>query len=162
MVQTNFKIIAVGKLRERYWQDAASDYVKRLNPYVRINIIEIPEAHVISSSTAKDGIILHQEALGITSKLRSYNGTIVALDRNGSDMDSKRLADWIAEQMINGKGDICWIIGGPIGLAPEILSMSHLQLSFSKMTFPHQMMRVILLEQIYRAFRIIKAEPYHK
>lgn len=157
------KIIAVGRLRERYWQDGAADYIRRLRPYCRLEVTEIPEARVPeNASPAEEKRAMALEADAILAKLKNSGGSVVVLDREGKSLDSLELADWLEEQILDGRGEIIWIIGGPLGLDRSILDRADLVLSFSKLTFPHQMMRLILLEQIYRSFRIIRHEPYHK
>jgi 23S rRNA (pseudouridine1915-N3)-methyltransferase len=157
------KIIAVGRLRERYWQDGTADYIRRLRPYCRLEIIEISEARIPeNASPAEEKSAMAEEAEAILSRLKNPRGSVVALDREGRSLDSLELADWLEEQILDGRGEITWIIGGPLGLDQSILDRVNLILSFSKLTFPHQMMRLILLEQIYRSFRIIRHEPYHK
>lgn len=157
------KIIAVGRLRERYWQEGSADYVRRLRPYCRLEIIEIPEARVPeNASPAEEKRAMALEAEAILARLKNSGCPVVVLDREGRSLGSLELADWITEQILDGRGEIIWIIGGPLGLDQSVLDRANLILSFSKLTFPHQMMRLILLEQIYRSFRIIRHEPYHK
>ncbi len=157
------RIIAVGKLRERYWQDGVADYAGRLRPYGRVEIIEIPEARVPeNASLAEEEMAMAQEAKCILSRLKKQDGPTVVLDRTGQALDSTELADWLGKQLLEGPAATTWIIGGPLGLHPSILKRADLVLSFSRLTFPHQMMRLILLEQIYRGFRILRHEPYHK
>lgn len=157
------RIIAVGRLRERYWQDAVADYISRLRPYGRVEIIEISEARIPeNASPAKEEKAMAQEGEGILARLKKQDGPVVALDRKGKALDSLELADWLGKQLLNGPATISWIIGGPLGLDPIVLKRADLVLSFSRLTFPHQMMRLILLEQIYRSFRILHREPYHK
>jgi 23S rRNA (pseudouridine1915-N3)-methyltransferase len=160
-----FNIITVGRLRERYWQDALSDYIRRLQPYARLEIIEIPESRIPeSASAAEEEKAMAQEAEGILARLsrQKQDNPVVVLDRRGIALDSLELADWLGKQLLEGPAEIAWIIGGPLGLHPSILKRADLVLSFSRLTFPHQMMRLILLEQIYRSFRILHHEPYHK
>jgi len=157
------RIIAVGRLRERYWQDAVADYVRRLLPYGRIEIIEVPEARTPErASAAKEDKVMAQEGEGILSRLKKQDGPVVALDRRGKALDSLELASWLEKQLLEGPTAVTWIIGGPLGLDPSVLRKADLVLSFSRLTFPHQMMRLLLLEQIYRSFRIVHHEPYHK
>jgi 23S rRNA (pseudouridine1915-N3)-methyltransferase len=157
------RIIAVGRLRERYWQEAVSDYVRRLSPYGRVEIIEITEARVPdNASPAEEEKAMAQEAEGILARLKKQEGPVVVLDRKGKALDSLELAGWLGKQLLDGPSGITWIIGGPLGLDPSVLKRADLVLSFSRLTFPHQMMRIILLEQIYRSFRILHHEPYHK
>jgi 23S rRNA (pseudouridine1915-N3)-methyltransferase len=157
------RIIAVGRLRERYWQDAVADYVRRLLPYSRIEIIEVPEARIPeSASLAEEEKAMAQEGEDILSRLKKQDGPVVVLDRRGKALDSPELASWLGKQLLSGPAAVTWIIGGPLGLDSSVLKRADLVLSFSRLTFPHQMMRLILLEQIYRSFRILHHEPYHK
>lgn len=142
------RIIAVGRIRERFWQDAASYYIKRLAPYTKIEIVEVRE-----DDPFKEGREILAHLCG---------GVTVALDEHGESMSSPELASWIRGRIVEGCGGINWIIGGPEGLSQDVLNHSDLLLSLSRMTFPYQMARVILLEQLYRAFRIMKNEPYHR
>lgn len=142
------RIIAVGRIRERFWQEAALYYMKRLAPYTRLDVVEVREEDPV-----KEG----REMLAHLS-----GGITVALDEHGESMSSLELASWIQRRIIEGCGSISWLIGGPEGLSQDVLNRSDLKLSLSKMTFPYQLARVILLEQLYRAFRIIKNEPYHR
>ena len=157
------RIIAVGRLRERYWQDAAADFARRLRPYARLENAEVPEAHIKeSASPAEVKLAMQEEALAILEKLKRHRGPVVVLDRMGKALDSPEMGEWLHKMILEGKSEIAFVIGGPLGLAPEATQKADLLLSFSKMTFPHQMMRIILLEQIYRSFRIMHGEPYHK
>ncbi len=157
------KIVAVGKLREKHWQDAVSDYVHRLRPYGRLEMVEILEARIPeNASPAEEKKALGQEASAILGKLKDGRGPVIALDRQGIVMDSEELSRWMQTQILDGKNEMAWVIGGPLGLGSAVLDRADLILSFSRMTFPHQMMRPILLEQIYRSFRIMHHEPYHK
>lgn len=123
----------------------------------------MPEAHIKEAASLAEGkLAMQEEALAILDKLKRHNGPVIALDRTGKDLDSPGLAAWLQKMILEGKGEVAFVIGGPLGLAPEVTERADLLLSFSKMTFPHQMMRIILLEQIYRSFRIIHGEPYHK
>lgn len=157
------RIIVVGKLKERYWQDGASDYLQRLQPYARTEIIEVLEAKIANRiSPALEEKALAREAASILEKLSKEGDPLVVLDKRGREMDSQEMADFIAGHIVKGSKSITWVIGGPLGLAPSLLERADLVISFSKLTFPHQMMRLILLEQIYRSFRIIRGQPYHK
>ena len=157
------KIVAVGKLREKHWQDAASDYTRRLRPYARMETVEVAEARIPeNASPAEERKAMDQEAATILEKLKRHSGPVVVLDRQGRSLDSKELAAWLEARLLEGQGETAWVIGGPLGLAPPVLQRADLVLSFSRMTFPHQLMRIILLEQIFRSFRIMHHEPYHK
>jgi 23S rRNA (pseudouridine1915-N3)-methyltransferase len=157
------KIVAVGKLREKHWQDAVSDYVRRLRPYARLEMVEISEARIPErASPAEERRTLDQEASAILERLKDHDGPVIVLDRQGIAVDSLELSAWLETQALEGRNEMAWVIGGPLGLASSVLERADLILSFSRMTFPHQMMRPILLEQIYRSFRIMHHEPYHK
>ena len=105
---------------------------------------------------------MQEEAQAILDKLKRHCGPVIALDRMGKALDSPGLAAGLHKMILEGRGEAAFVIGGPLGLAPEVTKRADLVLSFSMMTFPHQMMRIILLEQIYRSFRIMHGEPYHK
>jgi 23S rRNA (pseudouridine1915-N3)-methyltransferase len=157
------RIIAVGKLKEKYWQEAVADYVKRLKPYCRPIVAEVPDEKIPDSATsALEMNVMKKEAKYILEKLDKTESFVIALDRMGKSLESKELSTLLKEQIIKGQREITWIIGGPLGLDPCVIKRADLVLSFSKMTFPHQMMRLILLEQIYRSYRIIHNEPYHR
>jgi 23S rRNA (pseudouridine1915-N3)-methyltransferase len=157
------RIIAVGKLKERYWQDGTADYIKRINAYTRLELLEVPESRIPENASPKDEEqAMSREAIAILHHLSKREGLVVALDRQGRSMDSLKLAKLIEEKTMEGIKETAWIIGGPLGLAPELIKRADLVISFSELTFPHQMMRLILLEQIYRCYRIIYHEPYHK
>jgi 23S rRNA (pseudouridine1915-N3)-methyltransferase len=157
------RIVAVGRLRERYWQEASADFARRLRPYARLEVIEISESHIKeTASPAEEKKAMQEEALAILDRLKQHSGPVIALDRKGKALDSPGLAAWMQRMVLEGRNDLAFVIGGPLGLAAEVVQRADLLLSFSMMTFPHQMMRVILLEQIYRSFRIMHREPYHK
>jgi 23S rRNA (pseudouridine1915-N3)-methyltransferase len=157
------RIIAVGKLKEKYWQTGVEEYANRLRPYVRLEIVEVPEARTPEGArrAEMDGV-MDQEAKTILERLNKTETLAIALDRKGKSLDSEELAKFLELQILDGRKEITWIIGGPLGLAPSVIEHADLVLSFSKLTFPHLMMRLILLEQIYRSFRIIHHEPYHR
>ena len=157
------RIIAVGRLRERHWQEAAADYARRIRPYARLEIEEVAEARLKDvASQAEEKKAMQEEGRAILERLKGHGGAVVALDRQGRSLDSLQMAAWLEKLILVGRGDVAYVIGGPLGLAPEVLQRAECRLSFSQMTFPHQMMRVILLEQIYRGMRIIRKEPYHR
>jgi 23S rRNA (pseudouridine1915-N3)-methyltransferase len=157
------KIMAVGRLREIYWQNGVADYVRRLRPYARVEIIEIPAARIPENASSTEGArAISQESEAILDRLKRNAGMAVALDRNGTPLDSLELAEWLRKQMLDGQREVAWIIGGPLGLSPQVIERAESVLSLSRLTFPHQMVRLMLLEQIYRGFRIIHHEPYHK
>lgn len=158
----NIKIIAVGKLKENYLKDAVAEYGKRLQRYVRLEIIEVRDEPVPNSPSRADMMqVLTTESCRIQQHIKDASYMVV-LDIKGQGLTSEALARKVEQLMLRGNSRITFIIGGTLGLHPSILSQAHLRLSFSKLTFPHQLMRVILLEQLYRCFTIIKSEPYHK
>ena len=160
--QLILRFIAVGRLRERYWQEAAADFTRRLRPYARLEMVEISAYTKETSTPAEEKKAMAEEGLAILEKLKRHSGAVTVLDRVGKSFDSPELAAWLNEQILQGRTEVAFVIGGPLGLAPVVLQRADLVLSFSRMTFPHQMMRIILLEQIYRGFRIMHHEPYHK
>jgi 23S rRNA (pseudouridine1915-N3)-methyltransferase len=145
----NITILCVGKLKEKYWTDAAAEYVKRLSKYCILQIDEL-------RGSDKD-----EEGLNILKRIKKED-YVIALQIEGAEIDSESLAHKMEDLSVAGKSKIIFIIGGSEGLSNEVTARADYNLSFSKMTFPHQMMRVILLEQIYRSFKIIKNEKYHK
>jgi 23S rRNA (pseudouridine1915-N3)-methyltransferase len=150
-------------LRERYWQDAAADFTLRLRPYARLEVTEVAEAHIKeAASQTEEKKAMQEEGRAIMERLKGHSGPVVALDRQGKSLDSLQIGEWLQKMILEGRTEAAFVIGGPLGLAPEVLQRADMSLSFSRMTFPHQMMRVILLEQIYRGFRIMHHEPYHK
>ena len=157
------EIICVGKLKERYWQDAAAEYVKRLGRFGKVKITELPEERLAGSSPADEEAVKTAEGRAMISKLsQGPQSFITALAVKGKRLSSEALADNIKALATGGKSRLVFVIGGSLGLSDEVLSACGAQLSFSDMTFPHQLMRVILLEQIYRAFKINAGETYHK
>ena len=160
----NITVLCVGKLKEKYWIDAVEEYSKRLSRFCKLTILEITEERLSDNAgSAGEKAVIDTESRNIFKKIsRSPSMYIIALDVNGKSITSVDLAEKISGLGIDGKSDIVFIIGGSLGLSRELLEQSDMRLSFSKMTFPHQMMRVILLEQVYRAFKINGNETYHK
>ncbi len=158
----NINILCVGTLKEKYLKEASAEYEKRLRPYASVKIIEVLEQKApenISTATAES--IKDKEGAKIIEKI-GQRDFVAALDIGGEQLSSEELAVFLSDIMVKGTSTITFIIGGSLGLSPAVVSRADLRLSFSKMTFPHQLMRVILLEQVYRGFRIIRGEPYHK
>lgn len=157
-------IIAVGKIKESFINEAINEYKKRLSKFCNLNIIEVDDvvSKVENDSNIKNSI--KQESSKIISKIESLskNAYIFALDIAGKELSTIDFKNKISEIKLSGISDIIFIIGGSYGLSDEIKQKSNMRLSFSKMTFPHQLFRVILLEQIYRVFKIENNEPYHK
>ncbi|SNX53712.1 23S rRNA (pseudouridine(1915)-N(3))-methyltransferase RlmH [Thermoanaerobacterium sp. RBIITD] len=158
----NINIIAVGKIKEKFIEDGIREYVKRLKPYCNINIIEVNDEKAPEGLSDKEKLdVMHKEGIKIVDKIRK-GSFIISLCIEGRQMDSVEFARYIEDVMTEGNSNMTFVIGGSLGLNDDVKSMSNLKLSFSKMTFPHQLMRLILVEQIYRAFKIMKGEPYHK
>lgn len=155
------KIISVGKVKEKYLLDGIKEYSKRINGYSNLEIIEVNDEKAPENLSQKEiDIIKDKEGERILSKIN--NEYLIALAIDGKNVDSLELAEKIEKIFTYESSDICFVIGGSLGLSYKVLERSNYKLSFSKMTFPHQLMRLILLEQIYRVFRINNNEPYHK
>ncbi|WP_411679611.1 23S rRNA (pseudouridine(1915)-N(3))-methyltransferase RlmH [Clostridium thailandense] len=158
----NISVVCVGKLKEKYLKAAIEEYAKRLSRYCKLEIIEVSDEKTPDNASDKEeALIKEKEGLGILKHIR-YNSFVITLDLKGKMLSSEELADFIKESAINGNSNLTFIIGGSLGLSNSVLARANFSLCFSKMTFPHQLMRVILLEQIYRGYRIINNEPYHK
>lgn len=155
-------VITVGKIKEKYLKDAIDEYSKRLSKYCKLEIVEVADEKTPdNASETVEETIRSKEAERILKYIKD-DAFIVTLEINGKQLSSEELADKIDKLGIQGTSHIIFVIGGSIGLGKEVLVKSNYALSFSKMTFPHQLMRVVLLEQIYRSYRIINGEPYHK
>ena len=155
-------IIAVGKIKEKYLQLGISEYEKRLRPYVKLNIVEIAEEKRTGHHSPSDQKqIKEAEGLRILGSIPE-DSFVIVLDVGGVHWSSEALADAFRKWEITGKNQIAFVIGGDLGLSHAVLSRSDLRLSLSTMTFTHPMARLLLLEQVYRAFRILRGEPYHK
>ena len=158
----NINIICIGKLKEKYWQDAVKEYSKRLGSYCTLQIIELKESPLRANASEADELAV-KEAEGKEILRRIRDGDyVISLEIQGKSFTSEHLAEHMEHLAIDGRSTADFIIGGSLGLSPEVSRRADLKLSFSAMTFPHQMMRVILLEQIYRSFKIIRHEKYHK
>lgn len=155
-------IITVGKIKEKYLRDAIAEYSKRLSKYCKMEIIEVADEKTPeNASETMNETIKSREAERIFKYLKD-DAYVMTLEIQGKQMTSEELAEKIEKLGIQGTSHLIFVIGGSLGLGKKVLERSDYALSFSKMTFPHQLMRVILLEQIYRSYRIIKKEPYHK
>ena len=155
-------IIAVGKIKEKFYRNAIDEYAKRLSKYCKFEVIEVADEKTPDKcSETEEQLILSKEAEKILKHIRP-DMYVYALAIKGKKMDSVAFANDINQLGLSGKSSIAFVIGGSLGLHDSILKRSDKQLSFSDMTFPHQLMRVILSEQIYRCYRIIANEPYHK
>ena len=156
------KLICVGKLKEKYLSDGMNEYLKRLSAYAQVEVVEVADEKIPdNASLAQEMLVKAKEGRRILDKVKQ-DDYVILLDVKGQEIDSEQFADRIEDCMINGKSTIDFIIGGSLGHGDEVLSRANLRVSISQMTFPHQLMRLILVEQIYRAFKIIKHETYHK
>ena len=155
-------VIAVGKIKEKFYRDAVAEYEKRLGRYCKPEIIQVEDEKTPDRANANlTDLVKKKEAERILKYLRE-DAYVIVLDIRGKAYDSEEFATQIESLATKGVSHIQFVIGGSLGLHEEVCKKADLTVSFSKMTFPHQLMRVILLEQIYRAYRIISGEPYHK
>lgn len=155
-------VICVGKVKEKFYRMAIDEYMKRLGRYCKPEIIEVADEKTPDNASAHEAeLIKDKEGERILKNIRK-DGTVIALAIEGKMLSSEQLADKISQLGVKGESHIQFIIGGSLGLSEKVLKEADMLLSFSKMTFPHQLMRVILLEQVYRSYRIIQGEPYHK
>ena len=155
-------IVCVGKIKEKYLKLGIDEFKKRLSKYCKLDIIELDDEKAPENLSDKEmEMIKDKEGRKILAKIKDTS-YVIALAIDGKSLSSEELADTINKLGIKGISNISFVIGGSLGLSDEVLSSADYKLSFSKMTFPHQLMRLILLEQIYRSYRINNGEPYHK
>ncbi|MBB6214521.1 23S rRNA (pseudouridine1915-N3)-methyltransferase [Anaerosolibacter carboniphilus] len=158
----NITIIGVGKVKENFMVKAIDEYAKRLSRYCKLNIIEVSDEKAPENLSDKEmEQVKAAEGENILKHVKE-GMYVIALDIQGKMLSSEELADKMEKLGLQGNSSVAFIIGGSLGLSNEVRKRADFRLSFSPMTFPHQLMRVILLEQIYRGFRIMKGEPYHK
>lgn len=155
-------IVCVGKIKEKYLKLGIDEFKKRLSKYYKLEIIELEDEKAPENLSDKEMLMIKEkEGKKILSKIKD-NSYVIALAIDGKNLSSEELAETINKLGVRGISNITFVIGGSLGLSDEVLSRADYKLSFSKMTFPHQLMRLILLEQVYRAYRINNGEPYHK
>lgn len=158
----NITILCVGRIKEKFYRDAVEEYTKRLSRYGRLSIVEVPDERIPDNPSGGEELkVKETEGQRLLKHIRDQ-GYVICLAIEGRQPDSVAFSKRIEELGVSGIGHIYMIIGGSLGLSEQVLNRADELLSFSRMTFPHQLMRVILLEQLYRAFRIMKGEPYHK
>jgi 23S rRNA (pseudouridine1915-N3)-methyltransferase len=158
----NINIIAVGRLKEKYWTEAVTEYSKRLSRYIKLQITELTDEKAPENlSEAQKEQVMKKEGDRILKSI-GENEYVVCLEINGKQLSSEEFSQFFETHMLNGVSTISFVIGGSLGLHKDVIKKADYHLSFSKMTFPHQLMRVVLLEQIYRSIKISKNEPYHK
>ena len=155
-------ILCVGKVKEKFYRDAIDEFSKRLSRYCKLEIIEVADEKTVEeSSDTEIKIVKDKEGERLLKNIKE-DAYVICLCIDGKQLDSEQLSDKMEQLAIQGTSHMYFVIGGSLGLADAIVKRADYKLSFSKMTFPHQLMRVILLEQIYRAYRIMNNEPYHK
>lgn len=158
----NINIIAVGKLKEDFMKKACAEYIKRLSRFCKLSVIEIPDEPMSDRpQESEKQTVLKKEGAKILAAIKNTD-VLISLCVEGKQMPSEAFSDFIQKEALGGANTFTFVIGGSLGLLEDIKRKSKFRLSFSEMTFPHQLMRVILLEQIYRAFKINAGESYHK
>lgn len=158
----NISIISVGKIKEKFLRSAIDEYSKRLSKYCKLNIIEVTDEKTPDNASLKEENIIKEKEGNLILKHIKDTSFVIALDLKGKSITSEEFSNLIENCRLTGNSTITFVIGGSLGLSEQVLSRANYKLSFSKMTFPHQLFRVMLLEQVYRAFRILCKEPYHK
>ncbi|WP_202081538.1 23S rRNA (pseudouridine(1915)-N(3))-methyltransferase RlmH [Caldalkalibacillus salinus] len=158
----NISVISVGKIKEKYLKLGIAEFEKRLTAYCKTQIMEVADEQAPEQLSEKEvQQVKHKEGQRILQHIKpDYH--VIALDMRGKMLSSEQLAEELDRLPTYGKSHICFVIGGSNGLSEDVLRRANMTLSFSKMTFPHQLMKLILLEQVYRTFRIVRGEPYHK
>ena len=158
----NITILCVGKIKEAFYRDAVAEYAKRLTRYCKLQIIEVADEKTPDQTTVhEENLIREKEAERLLKNIKE-DAYVIALAIQGKKLNSVELATFMEKLGVRGKSNIVFVIGGSLGLHDSVCKRADYLLSFSDMTFPHQLMRVILLEQVYRAYRIMANEPYHK
>ena len=150
-------VIAVGRLKERYWREAADEYLKRLGPYATVRVVEIADR----DSGRDEARAIAEEGADILRAIPE-GAHVITLEIGGKQRSSEQFAARLAELALDGRSSVAFVVGGSVGLSADVLKRADERMSFGAMTLPHNMARVVLLEQIYRAFRINRGEPYHK
>ncbi|WP_134702345.1 23S rRNA (pseudouridine(1915)-N(3))-methyltransferase RlmH [Ammoniphilus sp. YIM 78166] len=158
----HISILSVGKLKEKYLKMGIDEYAKRLTPYAKLQLIEVPDEKAPENLSEAEMVqVKEKEGEKILAQIKP-DTHVIALAIEGEMWSSEKLANQLDQLATYGKSSIAFIIGGSLGLSSSVLQRSNQQISLSKMTFPHQVVRLILLEQIYRGFKINRGEPYHK
>lgn len=155
-------ILCVGKIKEKFYRDAIAEYEKRLSRYCKLEVIEVADEKTPEGASETVELQIKEKEAERMEKYLREGAFVCALAIDGKQLDSVELSEKIERLGTSGTSHIIFLIGGSLGMADSLLKKADMKLSFSKMTFPHQLMRVILLEQIYRAYRIMNGEPYHK
>jgi len=150
-------LVAVGRMKERHYREAAEEYHKRLGPYADVRIVEVADRDV----GRDEARALRDEAADVARAVPE-NAHVISLDSGGREMTSEEFSAWLERGMVEGRGHLCFVLGGAAGHGAEATALADERLSLGRMTLPHQLARVVLLEQLYRAFRIMRNEPYHR
>ena len=158
----NITLITVGKIKEKFLVEAIKEYTKRLHRYCKLEIIELQDEKTPDNASEKEELQIKQKEGESILKNIKDNTFLIALDLKGKMLSSEELSSYMQDLGVRGESNIAFVIGGSLGLSQDVINRANFKLCFSKMTFPHQLFRVMLLEQVYRGFRIMKGEPYHK
>ncbi len=155
-------VLCVGKIKEKFYRDAIAEYEKRLSRYCKLEIVEVQDEKTPDHASENEELLIKEKEAERMERYLKDGAYVIALAIDGKTLDSVELSERMEKLGTGGTSHIIFVIGGSLGLSDRILKRADYHLSFSKMTFPHQLMRVILLEQIYRSYRIMNHEPYHK
>lgn len=161
-IKLKITVLTVGKIKEKFYSDAISEYSKRLSRYCKLEIVQVADEKTAENCSDIEADIMKKKEAERILKHITDDAFVITLEILGKQLDSVELANKINQLGIRGTSHIVFVIGGSLGLHKSVSDRSNFKLSFSKMTFPHQLMRVILLEQVYRSYRIINNQPYHK
>lgn len=158
----HIQIIAVGKLKEKYLTEGIAEYVKRIGPYAKLDIVEVPDEQApMTMSPAEEERVKEREGERILSKVKP-DSHVIAMAIDGQMWTSEQLSAHLSDLAAYGRSRVTFVIGGSNGLSADVLRRADMKLSFGKITYPHQLIRLVLVEQVYRAFKIMRGEPYHK
>lgn len=156
------KVITVGKLKEKYLRDGIAEYSKRMSRFAKLEMLELPDEKTPDkASQAENDQILHKEGQRILEKIADRE-FVIALAIEGKSLSSEEFSQYLSDLGVRGYSDVTFVIGGSLGLSPAVKTRANFLISFGKMTLPHQLMKLVLMEQIYRAFMIQQGNPYHK
>jgi 23S rRNA (pseudouridine1915-N3)-methyltransferase len=157
----HIRIVCIGRIKDKYLQMGIAEFIKRIGPYAKLEIVELDEERMPDNPSGADKAkVLEREGERLLKQVKE-GSELILLDICGKNLSSEDLAAHFSQLALGGRSDLTFVIGGAFGVSPAIQKTAHLRLSFSRMTFTHQMVRLLLVEQIYRAFKIIKGEPYH-
>lgn len=155
-------VIAVGRLKERFWVDACNEYLKRLKAYARLDVCELPDVDPARAGGEDSAVAAESRSICAALDALPDGATVILMDIQGKQVSSEAIADALECSALDGVNDICFIIGGSAGVDASVRARAQAFWSLGRITLPHNLARVVVLEQLYRAFKIIKGEPYHK